>query len=177
MSIKLKPNQSNYLRRTMVKRFFWVAIATVFFLFQLSVGSANAVELTTETLTIPLDGMGKTATLSDQEFAKGQKIFVQNCTKCHLQGKTKTNNNVSLGLKDLSQAEPPRDNLLAIVDYLKNPTSYDGVDDYTELHPNVTRPDIYPELKNFTEDDVYDVAGYTLIAPKLDVRWGGTIYF
>ena len=102
---------------------------------------------------------------------------MQNCTKCHLQGKTKTNNNVSLGLKDLSQAEPPRDNLLAIVDYLKNPTSYDGVDDYTELHPNVTRPDIYPELKNFTEDDVYDVAAYTLIAPKLDVRWGGTIYF
>ena len=161
----------------MVKRFFWVTIATVFFLFQLSVGSANAVELTTETLTIPLDGAGKTATLTDQEFAKGQKLFVQNCTKCHLQGKTKTNNNVSLGLKDLSQAEPPRDNLLAIVDYLKNPTSYDGVDDYTELHPNVTRPDIYPELKNFTEDDVYDVAAYTLIAPKLDVRWGGTIYF
>ena len=62
----------------MVKRFFWVAIATVFLLFQLSVGSANAVELTTETLTIPLDGAGKTATLTDQEFAKVNTLTVIN---------------------------------------------------------------------------------------------------
>lgn len=161
----------------MVKRFFWVAIAAVFFLFHLSVGSVNAVELTESTLTVPFDGAGKTATLTPQEFANGQKLFVSNCTKCHLQGKTKTNNNVSLGLEDLGKAEPPRNNLAAIVDYLKNPTSYDGEDDYSELHPNVSRPDIYPELRNLTEDDVYDVAGYTLIAPKLDARWGGTIYF
>jgi photosystem II cytochrome c550 len=161
----------------MVKRFFWLAIAAVFFLFHLSVGSVNAVELTESTLTIPYDGASKTATLTPQEFANGQKVFVANCTKCHLQGKTKTNNNVSLGLEDLSKAEPPRNNLAAIVDYLKNPTSYDGEDDYSELHPNVSRPDIYPELRNLTEEDVYAVAGYTLIAPKLDSRWGGTIYF
>ena len=161
----------------MVKRFFWVAIAAVFFLFHLSVGSVNAVELTESTLTVPFDGAGKTATLTPQEFANGQKLFVSNCTKCHLQGKTKTNNNVSLGLGDLGKAEPPRNNLASIVDYLKNPTSYDGEDDYSELHPNVSRPDIYPELRNLTKDDVYDVAGYTLVAPKLDARWGGTIYF
>jgi photosystem II cytochrome c550 len=161
----------------MVKRFFWVAIAAVFFLFHLSVGSVNAVELTESTLTVPFDGAGKTATLTSQEFANGQKLFVSNCTKCHLQGKTKTNNNVSLGLEDLGKAEPPRNNLASIVDYLKNPTSYDGEDDYSELHPNVSRPDIYPELRNLTKDDVYDVAGYTLVAPKLDARWGGTIYF
>ncbi|BFM38413.1 photosystem II cytochrome c-550 [Synechocystis sp. LKSZ1] len=153
-----------------------VLVATCLF-FQLSVGGANAVELTESTLTVPFDGAGKTATLNSQEFARGQKIFVDTCTQCHLQGKTKTNNNVSLGLSDLSKAEPPRDNLAAIVDYLKHPTSYDGEDDYTELHPNVTRPDIYPEMRNLTEDDLYDVAGYTLIAPKLDDRWGGTIYF
>jgi len=161
----------------MVKRFFGVAIAAVFFLFHLSVGSVNAVELTESTLTVPFDGAGKTATLTSQEFANGQKLFVSNCTKCHLQGKTKTNNNVSLGLEDLGKAEPPRNNLASIVDYLKNPTSYDGEDDYSELHPNVSRPDIYPELRNLTKDDVYDVAGYTLVAPKLDARWGGTIYF
>jgi photosystem II cytochrome c550 len=161
----------------MVKRFFGVAIAAVFFLFHLSVGSVNAVELTESTLTVPFDGAGKTATLTPQEFANGQKLFVSNCTKCHLQGKTKTNNNVSLGLEDLGKAEPPRNNLASIVDYLKNPTSYDGEDDYSELHPNVSRPDIYPELRNLTKDDVYDVAGYTLVAPKLDARWGGTIYF
>ncbi|MFM7581066.1 MAG: c-type cytochrome, partial [Microcystaceae cyanobacterium] len=117
------------------------------------------------------------ATLTEQEFANGQRLFVQECTQCHLQGKTKTNNNVSLGLSDLAKAEPPRDSLAAIVDYLTNPTSYDGEDDYTELHPNVSRPDIYPELRNWTKQDLTDVAGYTLIAPRLDKRWGGTIYF
>ncbi len=160
-----------------MKRFFWGAIAAVFFLLQLGVGNANAVVLTESTLTVPFDGASKTTTLTSQEFARGQKIFVDTCTQCHLQGKTKTNNNVSLGLSDLSKAEPPRDNLAAIVDYLKHPTSYDGEDDYSELHPNVTRADIYPEMRNLTEDDLYDVAGYTLIAPKLDSRWGGTIYF
>lgn len=161
----------------MVKRFLWVAIAAVFLVFHLSVGSVNAVELTESTLTVPFDGSGKTATLTPTEFANGQKLFVQECTQCHLQGKTKTNNNVSLGVEDLAKAEPPRNSLAAIVDYLKNPTSYDGEDDYKELHPNISRPDIFPELRNWTEQDVADVAGYTLIAPKLDVRWGGTIYF
>ncbi|MBJ7899025.1 MAG: cytochrome c-550 [Cyanobacteria bacterium RI_101] len=161
----------------MIQRFVLTALAAVLILWQVAAGSAQAVELTESTLTVPFDGAGKTATLSPQEFAKGQKIFVDTCTQCHLQGKTKTNNNVSLGLEDLSKAEPPRNNLAAIVDYLKNPTSYDGEDDYSELHPNVGRPDIYPEMRNLTEDDLYDVAGYTLIAPKLDERWGGTIYF
>jgi len=160
-----------------VKRFLLTVLVAPCLFWQLSVRAADAVELTQSTLTIPFDGVGKTVTLNSQEFARGQKIFVDTCTQCHLQGKTKTNNNVSLGLSDLAKAEPPRDNLAAIVDYLKKPTSYDGEDDYTELHPNVTRPDIYPEMRNLTEDDLYDVAGYTLIAPKLDERWGGTIYF
>ncbi len=160
-----------------MKRFILLAIATVFFFFQFQTNAVNALELNEETRTIALDETGKTTIMSDQQVSNGNRIFIQNCTKCHLQGKTKTNNNVSLGLEDLSKAEPPRDNLLALVDYLKYPTSYDGEDDYTELHPNVTRPDIYPELKNLTEDDVYDVAGYMLVAPKLDERWGGTIYF
>jgi len=32
-------------------------------------------------------------------------------------------------------------------------------------------------LRNLSEDDVTSVAGYLLVAPKLDARWGGTIYF
>ncbi len=161
----------------MIKRFFWVAVATVLFIFQFNINSANALEFTEETRTIPLNESGETVVLSDEEVTQGSRLFIQNCTKCHLQGKTKTNNNVSLGLSDLAKAEPPRDNLFALVDYLNHPTSYDGEDDYTELHPNVGRPDIWPELKNLTDQDVYDVAGYMLVAPRLDDRWGGSIYF
>jgi photosystem II cytochrome c550 len=161
----------------MVKRFFWVAIATVFFIFQFHITSASAIELDGETRTIDLNEAGQTVTLSSEQVTSGQRIFNAACTKCHLQGKTKTNNNVSLGLSDMAGAEPPRTNVTALVDYLKHPTSYDGEDDLSETHPNVTRTDLYPELRNLTEDDVFDVAAYMLIAPKLDERWGGTIYF
>jgi photosystem II cytochrome c550 len=161
----------------MVKRFIWVVIATVFFVFQFHVSGASALEFDEATRTITLNEAGETVTLSSKEVTEGQRLFNSTCTKCHLQGKTKTNNNVSLGVEDLAGAEPRRDNLLALVDYLKHPTSYDGETDLFEEHPNVSRPDLYPELKNFTEDDVYNVAGYMLVAPKLDDRWGGTIYF
>jgi photosystem II cytochrome c550 len=161
----------------MVKRFIWVAIATLFFIWQLGIDSAKALELDQSTRTVTLNTAGEEVVIDTKEVTEGQRLFNFHCTKCHLQGKTKTNNNVSLGLSDLSKAEPPRDNVLALVDYLKHPKSYDGEDDLSELHPNVSRPDLFPELKNFTEDDVYSVAGYMLVAPKLDQRWGGTIYF
>jgi photosystem II cytochrome c550 len=170
-------NKPNYLRRTMVKRFFWVAIVTVFFIFQLHIGTASALEFDENTRTVPLNEKGETVVLKSKQVSQGQRLFNSTCTKCHLQGKTKTNNNVSLSTSDLAGAEPPRTNLLAVVDYLQHPTSYDGEDDLTELHPNVTRPDLYPEMRNLTEDDLFDIAGYMLIAPKLDAKWGGTIYF
>ena len=160
-----------------MKRFFWAALVTVFFIFQWSVNSATALELDESTRTISLDGSGESTVLSSEQVTTGQKIFNSACTKCHLQGKTKTNNNVSLGVEDLKGAEPSRDNLLALVDYLEHPTSYDGVDNLEEFHPNVTRTDLFPELRNLTEDDVTAVAAYLLVAPKLDERWGGTIYF
>ncbi len=161
----------------MVKRFILMAIAAIFFFLQFPIHNASALELTEETRTIPLNEEGEMTTLSSEQITNGNRLFIRECTQCHLQGKTKTNNNVSLGLEDLALAEPPRDNLLGIVDYLKYPTSYDGEDDYTELHVNVTRSDLYPELRDFTEEDLYDVAGYVLVAPKLDSYWGGSIYF
>lgn len=161
----------------MVKRFIWVAVAVVFFTFQFGIGSAAAIELDEGTRTVTLNEAGKTTVLSSKQVTEGQRLFYSTCTKCHLQGKTKTNNNVSLSLSDLAGAEPPRDNVLALVDYIKHPTSYDGEDDLTELHPNVTRPDLYPELRNVTDDEVFSVAGYMLVAPKLDGKWGGSIYY
>lgn len=160
-----------------MKRFILLAIASVFFFLQFHINPVNALELTEETRTVTLDTIGKTTVITPKQIANGQRLFVQECAQCHLQGKTITNNNVSLGLDDLAGAVPARDNVLALVDYLKDPTSYDGEDDYSELHVNINRPDLFPELRNFTEDDLYDIGGYILVAPKLDSRWGGSIYF
>lgn len=161
----------------MVKRFIWVAVAVILFVFQFRPDSATALELDEVTRTITLNEAGETVVLSSQEVTQGQRLFNLECTQCHLQGKTKTNNNVSLGLEDLAGADPRRDNVEALVAYLKNPMSYDGEISLELEHPNTSRPDVFPELKDFTEDDIFDIAGYMLIAPKLDERWGGTIYF
>lgn len=73
----------------MVKRFLWVAIATVFLIFQCHVNSAAALELDKDTLTIPLNEQGETTTLTTKQYANGQKLFNLECTQCHLQGKLK----------------------------------------------------------------------------------------
>jgi photosystem II cytochrome c550 len=57
---------------------------------------------------------------------------------------------------------------------MKNPTSYDGEIDIKELHPNTKRSDIYPEMRNLTEEDLEAIAAHILIQPKVRGRqWGG----
>ena len=78
------------------------------------------------------------------------------------------------GLKALANAEPAKDNIAGIVEYLKNPVTYDGETEIYELHPNTTRSDLYPMMRNLTEDEMESVAGYILIQPELrGTMWGG----
>ncbi|MEY2830760.1 MAG: hypothetical protein RLZZ574_18, partial [Cyanobacteriota bacterium] len=81
---------------------------------------------------------------------------------------------VNLGLTALSGANPARDNVAAIVDYLKNPTTYDGEKNIYEFHPNTTRSDLYPKMRNLTDEDLEAVAGHILIQPEIrGILWGG----
>ncbi len=161
----------------MLKRFIWVVVATVFFAFQLNVGSAAALKVDESVRTVQLNEQGEQIVLTNEQVKRGARLFNSTCTKCHLQGKTKTNPNVGLSTKELSGAEPPRNSIVALVDFLKHPMTYDGEEDLTLLHPNTERPDVYPEMRNFTEEDLTAIAGHILIGPKLDSRWGGSIYY
>jgi hypothetical protein len=76
----------------MIKRLIVAAIAVVFFVLQFNLNGASALELNEKTLTITLNDAGESVTLTSEQATEGQKLFVANCTKCHLQGKTKTNN-------------------------------------------------------------------------------------
>jgi len=162
----------------MLKRFFWVAIATVFLSFELFVNQAYALELDEGIRTVTANEAGDVITFSEKEAEKGKRLFNDTCAQCHAGGRTKTNPNVSLSLDTLNGAEPPRDNVVALIDYMKHPTSYDGEVDLTELHLSTARSDLFPEMRNLTEKDLKDIAGYMLIKPKIFPEWGsGKAYF
>ncbi|MBE9223223.1 cytochrome c-550 [Cyanobacterium stanieri LEGE 03274] len=155
-----------------MKRFFLIILAGMFLMWQSFTGTANALSLSEELRTVPLNDQGDFITLSNQEAQLGSKLFVASCTQCHIQGKTKTNPNVGLSIEALSNAIPARDNVLALVDYMKYPTTYDGEDDLSLLHMNTERSDIWSEMRNYTDDDLEAIAGYILIQTQADPKWG-----
>lgn len=158
----------------MLKRYIWLAVATVFLAFQMFVGGASAVQLNEATRTVPLNADGETVVLSLKEVEKGKRLFNNTCSQCHAGGKTKTDFNVGLSTKDLAGATPSRNNIEALVDYLKNPTTYDGFTEISELHPSIKSADIFTEMRNLTEDDLYAIAGHILIQPNIIGKaWGG----
>jgi len=158
----------------MLKRYICLVVATLFFAFQVAVGSAAAVELDEATRTVTLNETGATVTLSPKEVKDGKRLFNYACAQCHAGGVTKTDFNVSLGMDDLSGATPRRDNLTALVDYMNHPTTYDGETGIAELHPSTESADIFPEMRNLTDEDLKAIAGFILMQPKIQgEQWGG----
>lgn len=155
-------------------RLLLVAIATVFLGFQFAIASASAVDVDASYRTITLNEAGDQVTISNEQLEHGKRLFNDTCSQCHMAGRTKTNPNVTLKLSDLAGAEPPRDSVLAIVDYVNNPTTYDGEVEISEFHPSTSRADLWPEMRQYTQDDLKDIAGYILVQPKLQgIMWGG----
>jgi photosystem II cytochrome c550 len=163
----------------MLKRSVWLVVAIVCFVFQTFVGGAIAAELDAATRTIALNEAGDTVTLSQDQVAEGKRLFNYACGQCHVGGVTKTDPNVGLDPEALALATPRRDNLEALVDYMHNPTTYDGQESIAELHPSTQSTDIFPKMRNLTEDDLKNIAGHILLQPKVvGERWGGgKIYY
>lgn len=158
----------------MLRKLILLTVATVFFASQLLASPATALELDEEARTVKYNQQGDEVVISIKEAQKGKRLFNDTCSQCHLGGVTKTNPNVGLSSEALEGAEPPRDNIAGIIDYLKNPTTYDGEMDIKEIHPNVKRADIYPEMRNLTEDDLEAIAAHILIQPNVrGKKWGG----
>ncbi len=157
----------------MLKRLLLVTVATLFFALQWGMENAFALNIKESIRTVKLNEE-QMIVLTNEQVKHGQELFTSECSKCHASGRTKPNPNVGLGLEDLKGAEPPRDNVLSMADYLEYPTSYDGEDDLSILHPNTKRADLYPGMRNYTQQDLQDVSGYILIQPALrGSSWGG----
>jgi photosystem II cytochrome c550 len=138
-----------------------------------------AIELDDATRTVVENKSGKTVVLTPEQVKKGKRLFNASCSTCHTGGITKTNPNVGLDPEALSLATPARDNIESLIDYMKNPTTYDGLESIAEIHPSIESADIFPKMRNLSEDDLYAIAGHILVQPKIVAeKWGGgKIYY
>ena len=141
--------------------------------------NALAIDLDEATRTVVSDPSGKTTVLSPEQVKRGKRIFNATCGACHVGGITKTNPNVGLDPEALSLATPRRDNISSLVDYIKNPTTYDGLESIAEVHPSIKSADIYPRMRSLTDEDLYSIAGHVMLMPKIvQEKWGGgKIYY
>ena len=89
--------------------------------------SAIAVEIEESVRTVPLNDAGDQVTLTIEELSRGQQKFNSNCAQCHIDGGTKPNPDVDLSTQTLAKATPSRNSVASILDYLENPTTYDGL--------------------------------------------------
>ncbi len=128
--------------------------------------------------TVPLNEKEK-ITLTPEQVKRGKRLFGNTCSVCHTGGITKTNPNVGLDAEALSLATPARNTIEGLVDYMKNPTTFDGLESIAEIHPSIKSADIFPKMRSLTEDDLFAIAGHILIQPKIvSEKWGGgKIYY
>jgi photosystem II cytochrome c550 len=156
----------------MFKKYSQIFSVLFFGIFSISVLSASAIDLDEATRTIVKDASGNTVVLTPEQVKRGKRLFNATCGACHVGGITKTNPNVGLEPEALSLATPRRDNIDALVDYIKNPTSYDGFESIAEVHPSIKSADIYPRMRSLTDEDLVAIAGHILLQPKvLTEKW------
>nr|QCI06503.1 photosystem II cytochrome c550 [Erythroglossum lusitanicum] len=154
-------------------------LAILFGCFYFFVFPIYAIDSDESTRSVQLDSSGKILTLTPEQVKRGKRLFNNTCAQCHNGGITKTNPNIGLEPESLSLATPARDNINSLVDYLKSPTSYDGESSIAELHPSIKSAEIFPKMRNLTDEDLIAIAGHILIQPKLGgEKWGGgKIYY
>ena len=155
-------------------------------IFALSIGvsllgstAANAIELDEATRTVALDSSGKTTVLTAEQVKRGKRLFGASCGSCHTGGITKTNPNIGLDTEGLSLATPNRNSIAGLVDYMKNPTTFDGLESIAETHPSIASADIFPKMRSLTDEDLFAISGHILVQPKVvNEKWGGgKIYY
>jgi photosystem II cytochrome c550 len=81
-----------------------------------------------EPITLPLNTEGASRVFSAADLSAGKRLFEVNCVSCHVGGATLPNPLVSLSLEDLKGATPPRDTIQSLVNFQREPRTYDGQD-------------------------------------------------
>jgi photosystem II cytochrome c550 len=169
----MKINKEYRIQKSLL---FSIAIVINFFIFK---NSVSAIELNETVRTIKLNSEGQSIILTPEQIKRGKRLFNSSCSSCHAGGITKTNPNVGLDTESLSLATPPRNNANNLIDYMKDPTTYDGIESIAETHPSIKSADIFSKMRSFSDEDLFAIAGHILVQPNIvSEKWGGgKIYY
>lgn len=118
----------------------------------------------TEPIDLPLDDKGETRSYSPESLLRGKELFTTNCITCHVGGATLPDPQVSLSLKKLQGANPPRDNINALVAFLRQPMVYDGT---TETFWCRQVPESW-----MSQDQIESLSAFVLTAAQRAPGWG-----
>jgi photosystem II cytochrome c550 len=121
-----------------------------------------------EPVAIQLDAQGQTQLFSAAELSAGKQFFEGNCKNCHVGGSTLPDPTVPLSLAALQQAMPPRDNVLSLVAFLRQPMTYDG----TEATYSCRE---VPESW-LSDQEADQVAAFILRSAQKAPGWGNTTF-
>lgn len=121
-----------------------------------------------EPVPIAVDGQGQTRLFSAAELSAGKQFFENNCKNCHVGGSTLPDPTVPLSLEALHNAQPPRDHLLGLVAFLRQPMTYDG----TEATYSCRE---VPESW-LTDQEAAEVAAFILRSAEKAPGWGNTTF-
>lgn len=115
-------------------------------------------------VSLPIDSSGQTREFGYDELVQGKELFGKTCLSCHVGGATLASPGVSLSLKDLQNATPPRDTIQALVAYMRHPLAYDGSDENFYCRE-------VPESW-LSQAEVESIAGFVLRAAQKAQGWG-----
>jgi photosystem II cytochrome c550 len=118
-------------------RAIFLGVITVLVVATLGVDTAQAANVdpyvprflkVTEPINLLLDDSGETKSFSGEDITKGLRLFKANCINCHVGGNTLPDPEISLSLADLKAGKPRRDTIEGLVQFFRQPLTYDGTD-------------------------------------------------
>ncbi|MCS6782765.1 MAG: photosystem II cytochrome PsbV2 [Gloeomargarita sp. SKYBB_i_bin120] len=117
-----------------------------------------------EPVALKADASGALQTFTAADLSVGKRLFESNCINCHVGGATLPNPRVSLSLADLQGATPPRDNIAALMAFMRAPRSYDGQEE------SYTCRALPPE--SVADPELAQLAAFILRAAQVAPGWG-----
>jgi photosystem II cytochrome c550 len=121
-----------------------------------------------ESVPLVMNEQGQTRLFSAADLSAGKRFFEDNCKNCHVGGSTLPDPTVPLSLEALQGATPPRDTVLSLVAFLRQPMTYDGTE---ETYSCRQVPASW-----LSQEEAENVSAFILRSAQKAPGWGNTTF-